>query len=537
MPTEIPGSMGRKYITKTGKKPRFVEDGTTLIDTSQKAARKFVYVNGEWKLVRSAIGPYSAIVKKEGTDVWAEDEYGKTIAEGEAGVDDAEVMQSVINNIASLGGGKLLIKNGTYYIKSNIDFSVDNLIIQGETFGGVILKKVGDVRFANITKTVKKVIIRNLYFDCSESEAPEGASEFCLGASSDCLIENIYIYDFPSYGMTIGAGSYNYRNTLRNIYVSSTRNVNDAIGGGKMIYGAIENVFVLNSGFDGVGLSDCQKTTLKNVFAENCQRGGVVLDGWKDCRIENIICYKCVEDSAWTDFYRAGFMMYQPHTAGTARNTVVNVLSMYNSYGSGIAINVDGKGNVFKNLVGYRNYRYGIIVKGEGLEISGCVCAENGQDGSGNKSGLFIDVGSKNITISGGIFYDDQDTKTQNYCIRAAGTDTNPISDVIIKNCQFISYATAAVNLSYATIKFRDNIGYVTENSGTATFSGDGSTTQFKIEHGLVSTPSKVQVTPMTADAAGDFYVTVDDTYIYVNYKSAPASGTDNIKLNWLAEV
>ena len=75
------------------------------------------------------------------------------------------------------------------------------------------------------------------------------------------------------------------------------------------------------------------------------------------------------------------------------------------------------------------------------------------------------------------------------------------------------------------------------ENSGTATFSGDGTTTQFSIAHGLVKAPSKVLVTPMTVDAASDFYVTADDTNIYINYKSAPPSGTDNLKFSWYAEV
>ena len=60
---------------------------------------------------------------------------------------------------------------------------------------------------------------------------------------------------------------------------------------------------------------------------------------------------------------------------------------------------------------------------------------------------------------------------------------------------------------------------------------------QFAISHGLVAEPSKVQVTPMSADAAGDFYVTKDATNIYVNYKTAPASGTDNVVLSWYAEV
>jgi len=78
---------------------------------------------------------------------------------------------------------------------------------------------------------------------------------------------------------------------------------------------------------------------------------------------------------------------------------------------------------------------------------------------------------------------------------------------------------------------------YRVENGGVATFSGDGSTTQFAIEHGLVSEPSVANVTPMSSDAVGDFYVTKDSTYIYVNYLTAPPSGTDNVVLSWRAEV
>jgi len=78
---------------------------------------------------------------------------------------------------------------------------------------------------------------------------------------------------------------------------------------------------------------------------------------------------------------------------------------------------------------------------------------------------------------------------------------------------------------------------YMKRNNGVATFSGDDSTTQFKIAHGLVSTPSKIQVTPGSSDAKGSFYVTADSTYIYVNYATAPPAGTNNIVLYWYAEV
>jgi len=74
-------------------------------------------------------------------------------------------------------------------------------------------------------------------------------------------------------------------------------------------------------------------------------------------------------------------------------------------------------------------------------------------------------------------------------------------------------------------------------NSGKAVFSGDGVTRQFRIPHNLVSTPSKVLVTPASENAVGQFYVTADDEYIYVNYTTPPPTGTNNIILNWYAEI
>ena len=96
---------------------------------------------------------------------------------------------------------------------------------------------------------------------------------------------------------------------------------------------------------------------------------------------------------------------------------------------------------------------------------------------------------------------------------------------------------TTPIRLTGANDLVKTNEGYVTENSGKATFSGDGTTTQFTIAHGLVSTPSKVVVTPASADASGSFYVTADATNIYVNYSTAPPAGTANVILYWWAEV
>jgi hypothetical protein len=82
-----------------------------------------------------------------------------------------------------------------------------------------------------------------------------------------------------------------------------------------------------------------------------------------------------------------------------------------------------------------------------------------------------------------------------------------------------------------------NNTVLLVRNGGTATFSGDGSTTQFTIAHGLATTPSKYFVTPCSANANGSFYVTADSSNLYVNYSTAPPSGTNNVVLCWYAEV
>jgi len=86
-----------------------------------------------------------------------------------------------------------------------------------------------------------------------------------------------------------------------------------------------------------------------------------------------------------------------------------------------------------------------------------------------------------------------------------------------------------------------DTDGTVTVNSdvrtGSATFSGDGSTTQFNIAHGLSDTPSEWSVQAITNDASGVSHVTADSTNLTVNYDTAPNSGTDNIELNYFLSI
>jgi hypothetical protein len=84
-----------------------------------------------------------------------------------------------------------------------------------------------------------------------------------------------------------------------------------------------------------------------------------------------------------------------------------------------------------------------------------------------------------------------------------------------------------------------DNAGPVQylKNGGTATFSGNGSQTQFTIAHGLVGTPNIWRVEAGSADAKGDKYVTANATNLTVTFATAPPAGTNNVVLVWQAEM
>jgi len=70
-------------------------------------------------------------------------------------------------------------------------------------------------------------------------------------------------------------------------------------------------------------------------------------------------------------------------------------------------------------------------------------------------------------------------------------------------------------------------------NGGVIELTGDGSTIQFKISHGLTDIPSFVCIGKYSSGLPDIDYWFADDLYIYVNFKSAPPAGT--FRLYWLA--
>jgi hypothetical protein len=96
---------------------------------------------------------------------------------------------------------------------------------------------------------------------------------------------------------------------------------------------------------------------------------------------------------------------------------------------------------------------------------------------------------------------------------------------------------TALVDSGTATVKRRNVVGgKPSQASGKSQFNGTGAQTAFVIPHGLLAAPTSVVVTPGSAAANGLHYVSADATNITVTYAAAPASGTNNVVVNWAAE-
>jgi len=106
--------------------------------------------------------------------------------------------------------------------------------------------------------------------------------------------------------------------------------------------------------------------------------------------------------------------------------------------------------------------------------------------------------------------------------------------------------ATFALGTPGTNSRFHFELDYVysygttlkkTKNSGTATFNGDGSTTDFNIAHNMSQTPTIVHLEAKTSDASGDKYWEADSTNITVHFITAPPTGNNNVVLSWKAEV
>ena len=439
---------------------------------------------------------YSYIIWTDGTNYYAKN--GKTGQIDFSGTDASTVIQNAINNLTPNRTWKEVVKlKGVFYVST---ISLPSYTVLDLREATLIMKNNVNNNMINAIHASNVEIIGGI-IDGNKANQTQGHGIYV--AYSDSQSFRIYGVEIRNFK---GNGIYIYS------YVSN---------------GEISNCVIHDNEWSGIDLDDhILETIVTGNTIYNNGLHGIMID---TAGLRNVISGNVVylNGASGIELYSdaPGYESYGTAIVGNTcwQNRYHGI--EVNQYQSGILIT--GNSCVENNMHGIRVYNSRDIV------IAGNMCARNGTSGQPYDGINVYDC--YNVTITGNRCFDDRSPRVQRYGISLEGSGGYHI--VIGNNPADNTSGTINVGSGLQGCVVRYNRGYVTENGGTVTFSGNNSATQFKIPHGLFSAPTKILVTPGSNDAKGTFYVTADSTYIYVNYATAPPSGTNNVVLYWYAET
>ena len=499
--------------------------------------------------------PFSAIVYIDGSKVYAKDWRGKVIAEGTAGTDDVVVIQSAIDV-----GGRVLIHQGTYNISTTLTIP-SNTDIAGEGWK-TILKRTFNGNMIN-QSTGNNILFKSIAFD--------GGSYSNIMHLWRTGVEDVHYRNvlFFNQGQTTNAWDWavsfygaNYC-SFKGVVKGFARGVTIANGSvGCKIDVIIRDSTYIDEATEGVYIGSDYNHVKAIVY--NVGYRGVYVVG--NHNIVDVLINKTGDYGLWFHGGEHNIIKATVKEAG---------MNPPNS-GSGVGIRT-GKKNIFILNV-EKSYYDGVTL---GAHISDTpigtpeyveenfliISTMNNNQSGGVRAGLKLYTGTKTDayirynTIKLVVAGDDQTTPTQTYGIVISGSGIMEYNNFeggrIFGN---VSYAVniggnnnvfeninieGTVNISAGTHKFIRCPGYTTENSGTATITGDGTTVTFTVDvaHGLVKDSAVAKIT-LDRDGTVDKIYLVDadsDGFketlrIQVTFASAPANG-ESVPIYWEAQV
>jgi len=453
------------------------------------------------------IGPYSVIVYKKGTKIYAKNASGNIIAQGNAGTDDATVVKTAFEY-----GGRVVIMPATYTLYFTVTGSTFLITLPDYT--------VVDGLVPDKTKL-------EFYIDGSTPASGQHYNVMEIRTGSNCGIMNLTINGNKSY-----FAPKNYLQYL--IYSVNKSNV------------LIENVNLYHSSRCGI-VPESKYMKIRNVYAEDCRMPMNAIT-MEELEIDGYTAKTCdyafyIETGGGTNVILRNFYFSDclrgVQSYGDLTNVVIKegTIELKDSYDArGIVAQESNKELTIKNVrLPTVPHGFAFVVDGVGLGdavISNCYCSGyNGFwahnciiDGGYYKASYLFTSYSNNLLVKNAnlyttyrMFYNHASKIHLENCILNSRASDGTTSDITYRRC-FIGDAP-------------------TENSSTAVFSGDGNTTQFSISHSLSGKPTEVLITPRTQDAAGNFYATCNESQITVHYLSPPPSGIDNVELSWKASM
>ncbi len=191
----------------------------------------------------------------------------------------------------------------------------------------------------------------------------------------------------------------------------------------------------------------------------------------------------------------------------------------------------------FTDCTLYNNQLHGALIDNAGgpvnhIEFNNCRASGNSQASSGTYAGIDFGNGSNNFAIRGCTSGAQAGfPASQSYGI-LIGTSCSLY--LVTSNSLIGNSIGAYADLSFTTTPSKvvsDNLGFLTSDSGQAGFTA---ATSVVVNHGLLSTPDAVQVTPLNTNVAGiDYWVSTLTSTTFTINASAPLSGA----FSWTAEM
>jgi len=551
------------------------DDFALVYDKQNRAFRKKRWSSSTKSWSNGWGAPCSAIVCKDASTVWAEDPYGKTIAQGEAGVDDASVIQSALDSLAAERAWKeRVVLKGEFAIRATIEIpsytelQIDGKLKASDGFEGHLIALVGDKTDIDVTGGE---------LDGNKDNRPSEWWSGIIGTAKNVRIMGTKIHDFPGDGIDIHKDYSLGYTDVENIIIKDVHTYNNGAIGIYIGMGAskaiIQNCYSYNNGalqtdkegifFDGAGVGNI----VKNCYCYNNKGEGLFASAQQHLTVKTLYTWdngKCgIVVTGGLDKPNGIWVLSKHVTLENVHaydNTVVGILikdgvedikikkgSVYSNGDNGLLVKMYSSDKIVKDVaiedVFSKANTYNCIeVAGfsatasiKNVAIKNCI-AKNAPT---NYDGIRLNYVEKFI-MEGCLAFDDQDTPTQDYGIKVING-----ADGRISNCIVYSNVSGGVSVPDG-IKVEKIIGYATENWGSKTFSGDGTTADFEIgAHGLAITdPSKivVKVSPASSDAIAaspcvGYVDPADNTKIRVKFASAPASGANNVQIVWEAQV
>jgi len=289
-----------------------------------------------------------------------------------------------------------------------------------------------------------------------------------------------------------------------------------------------ENVLINNclakDGLRGYQFSaDTHNATITNSIAQNMNSSGILLieemiDSTRkapyDIVIRGCLIDNCKQGIAWT---------------GSKVTIKGNIIK--NCANDGIMRDTEGEIEEDAIIVGNRIVNCGVGYVGIRIYSANNIIISNNRiydtriSPNNMRDGIYL------LDVNTGIVTDNEVYNMQRGGIWITGTSSNIL---VTHNYLHDNPTQIYVHQDATDNIVKRNIGYPTENSGTATItSGNTSVT---VSHGLVKAPSKVRVTPLD-DPNSYWYVpktSITDTTFDIVLASAPAT---DVEFYWEAEV